>query len=229
MGRAPPIRHRVVIADDHIIVAQGLALTLSRHFNIVGTVHTLAALAHAINDLRPDVVLLDVAFPEGSALPLLRRMVRDPAIRCRFVMLSGHESASLAAAALEAGAAAYLHKGTGEQELRLAIESAATQRVTPASSTRSHARARRGGPRCAVGGATLSRRQLAILLLMLDGRPRQQIADSLHLTLKGVDYNIHVIKDATGMPNLLRLSQWLHEYREQLQRAWHELGGGIPG
>lgn len=230
MSRLPPVRHRVLVADDHAVVAEGIVLALATHFTVVGSVGRLEELLPAIRRLRPDVVVLDFAFPEGSSLPAMREALADPTIRCRFVVLTAHDSGALARAATEAGAMAFVTKAIGAQDLRLVVSAVAEGRVVPSRSAPGprHERAATRG-RHTIGGAVLSTRQVQILVLLLDGVPRKRIAGELHLTLKGVDYNVQAIKAATGMADMLRLMRWMHEHRDRLIRILEDLpGSGLP-
>src|SRR5690606_34287452 len=109
----PLRRGTVLIADDHQVLADGLAETLGRHYTVVGKVPTLEHVRPAIKRSRPDVVILDVSFHGVSSLPLLKELVADRSIAARFVVLTGLESTAVAVAALEAGAMAFLLKGSG--------------------------------------------------------------------------------------------------------------------
>lgn len=220
MTRFPAPRFRVLVADDHAVVAEGIALALATHFAVVGTIRHLAELLPAILSLRPEVVVLDLAFPEGSSLPSLREAIAHPAVRSRFVILTAHDSPALAKAALDAGAVAFITKAVGAQELRLAVTAAAQR---SGGNSRQHLptphRARPARERHPISGALLSRRQIEILVLMLEGLPRKQIAANLGLTVKGVDYNVTAIKLATGIPTLLGLCSWIHEHRDPLTQT----------
>lgn len=225
MSRPPLSRPRVLVADDHAVVAEGITLALATHFTVVGAVRTLADLIPAVLARRPDVIVLDLSFPEGSSLPFLRRVMAHPSIEARVVVLTAHDSGALARAAIDAGADAFLTKTSDAGALRLAVRAAAERpaarrpppRFVGVSPARRHARYR-------IAGALLSGRHLEILALMLRGVPRKRIAGLLGLTLKGVDYNIQAIKTATGMPDLLLLVHWMHEHRERVARALEEPG-----
>ena len=76
-GRRPVVPIRVAIADDHHLVREGLRLMLTRadEFEVVGEAATHAEVFDVVATTRPDVLLLDLTFPEGDALPLLRALL----------------------------------------------------------------------------------------------------------------------------------------------------------
>ena len=121
---ARPIR--VALADDHHLVREGVRLVLARaeEFEVVGEAATHAEVLDVVAAARPDVLLLDLTFPEGDALPLLRALVarhRD----LRVLVLTMHRGSESVRQALIAGAAGYVVKGAQPRELIEAIRAVA--------------------------------------------------------------------------------------------------------
>ncbi len=210
---------RVVIAEDHAVVAEGIEHVLMPYFTIVGRVHRLRDLLAVLHDRRPDVAVLDISFGAESSLPLMRRATTELALPTRFVMLTAHESRALATASFEAGAHGFVVKGSSGQDLRLAIEAAAAGRRFTSPSVAaavpevaSESNAARSRERVVVGGFAMSRRQLLILTRLSAGQPRQAVARALGLTVKGVDYNIAMVKRSTGVSSLIGLLRWFAEH-----------------
>ncbi|MBA2290892.1 MAG: response regulator transcription factor [Gemmatimonadales bacterium] len=215
-------RTTILIADDHLVLAEGLAATLSSHFIVVGNVPTLEHLRAAIESSKPDVVILDISFHGVSSIPLLAKLTADPSIQARFVMLTGLESTALASAAFEAGAMAFLLKGAGTQELRLAIEAALQGRrfsagaeLKPSLEEPSDAH----GPALRVGGLLLRPRQVEILCLMLEGLTRPQAGRRLGISTKGVDYHLNELRERLGLPTLRMLLKWAAGHETELGEA----------
>ena len=117
---------RVALADDHHLVREGLRLVLSRadELEVVGEAATHAEVFDVVATTRPDVLLLDLTFPEGDALPLLRALLaqhRD----LRVLVLTMHRGSESVRQALIAGAAGYVVKGAQPRELIEAIRAVA--------------------------------------------------------------------------------------------------------
>ena len=111
---------RVLIADDHAIVAQGLNLLLKDSCELVGTVGDGPSLVKAAIELKPDVIVADISMPGFDGLEAVRRLRRE-GLTARIVMLTMYADPDLAQAALAAGANAYVLKHSAGEELLQAI------------------------------------------------------------------------------------------------------------
>ncbi len=225
-------RIRVLIADDHVVVAEGLAFALSPYFSVVGMVHSLDRIVGALASTRPDVLVLDLSFNGFSALGVLKELTGNLSFRARVVVLTANDSRTLLEAARQAGALAALAKGVSTQELRLAIEAAATGRCASQTESRvdgiTAAKPVRGR-RSMIGGATLTDRQIQVLLMLSEGATRTAISGALGISIKGVDFLLRRVKDSTGLEELIQLVAWCIEYREEMLAAWERyLPPGTP-
>src|SRR5262245_43366884 len=119
---------RVLIADDHAVVGQGLASLLKEEFDLVGTVGDGAALVEAVRRLQPDVVVADIYMPVLSGLEALRR-IKQEGLGAHVLFLTMHADPRLATEAIRAGAAGYLLKLEAHEELIMAIQEALQGRV----------------------------------------------------------------------------------------------------
>ena len=107
---------RILLADDHTLLLDALEKLLADEWNIVGKIHDGAALAQAVNELRPEVVVLDIAMPPTNGLELargLRLQVPDT----KLIFLTMNEDPDLAAEAFRIGASAYVLKRSAASEL----------------------------------------------------------------------------------------------------------------
>ena len=111
---------RVLIADDHAIVAEGLKLLLKDHCELVGVVADGPSLLAAAVDLRPDVIVADISMPGFDGLEALRRM-RAAGVESKVIMLTMFADLDVAQAALEAGANGYVVKHSAGDELLKAM------------------------------------------------------------------------------------------------------------
>ena len=125
---------RVLLADDHKIVAQGLELILGDSFTLVGTVSDGRALVEAAVRLKPDVVVTDISMPLLNGLDAVRQF-RSNGVEAKVVFLTMHADASLAAEAFRAGGSAFLLKQSAGEELVQAIREILQDRayLTPQS------------------------------------------------------------------------------------------------
>ena len=200
-------RASVLIAEDHVLVGEGIAMALSPYFAIAGSVRTLSDLIPSIRKCRPDVVILDISFGPLSSIPVMREILKGPSPRPKFVMLTAHESPSLCRASFSAGASGFVLKGSSVQDLRLAVEAALEGRRYVSGSVNSPGVLPQiaGGPRARiiVGGLVISRRQGEILTLLHDGLTREETAKYLGMSVKGIEYHLAKIRMATGIPRLL--------------------------
>lgn len=212
-----PGQATVLIADDHTVVAEGLAMSLRPHFTVIGQVTRLDRLLDSIRQTRPDVVILDLSFEGVSALPVLEEALADPGIESRFVILTAYASKALTGAAFRAGASAYLLKGASTHELRMAIEAALEGRQF--SLDDSGDATRLSADTVMVGGVALRPRQLDVLNLLLDGLDRDAIAERMEITPRGVDYHLATTREVTGTPNIRLLMLWASEHEDALRLA----------
>src|SRR5262245_17196310 len=123
---------RVLLADDHTIVAEGLRSLLEGEFEFVGTVGDGRALLDAARKLKPDVIVADISMPLLNGLDAARQLKRDGAT-AKIIFLTMHGEAQLAAEAFRAGASGYLLKSSAGEELITAIHEVVKGRayVTP--------------------------------------------------------------------------------------------------
>lgn len=196
------------------MVAEGIALVLEPYFAVVGHVRELQQLIPTLLQLKPQVVILDIAFEGGSSLPFMKRALTELGISSKFVVLTAHESRSLMNAALNSGASGFLVKGSSGQDLRLAIEAALEGRrfISGHMANAAPLKSRDGSRhRVVIGGIGLTLRQVEILVLMHAGVAREEIARQLGISIKGIEYNVGAIKSLTGIPRLLDLLRWVEE------------------
>jgi DNA-binding NarL/FixJ family response regulator len=113
-------RPRVLLADDHAIVAEGLGALLGEEFDLVGSVRDGAALVEAVPRLRPDAVVVDISMPKMNGLDAIRELRRQGS-KVRVVVLTMHADPHVAAEAFRSSAAAYVLKDSAGEELIAAV------------------------------------------------------------------------------------------------------------
>ena len=123
---------RILLADDHKIVIEGLKSILEGEFEIVASVEDGRALVHQAAALRPDVIVADISMPQLNGIEAARKIkITDKNIK--IVFLTMHPDVTYAASAFEAGASGFVLKHSAPSELVTAIHEAMKGRtyVTP--------------------------------------------------------------------------------------------------
>jgi two-component system response regulator NreC len=178
---------RILLADDHTIVRQGLKLILSAHgdLQVVGEAANGREAIELAEKLRPDVVLMDVQMPEINGIEATKKMIEaNP--RIRILILSMHKEAVYVRETLRAGARGYILKDAIDTELLNAVRSVGRGDgyISPAVSGALLNDYRQG----AINPVDLlSGREREVLLLIAEGKTNKEIATSLNLSVYTVD------------------------------------------
>jgi len=125
-------RTRVLLADDHKIILNGLRSLLESEFELVGKVEDGRALVSAAEKLRPDVIVVDISLPLLNGIEAVRHIKKvDPQVKV--VFLTMHPDVTYAIRAFEVGASGYVLKHSASSELITAIHEAIRGRtyITP--------------------------------------------------------------------------------------------------
>lgn len=186
------MRPTVLLADDHAMVADGLGRLIADVGDLVGQVNDGLTLIDEVRRLRPDIVVADVTMPGMSGIDAMRRLRADGS-QARFIFLTIHSEALLAAEAMRAGAAGYLLKHAAGEELLHAITAVTAGRtyLTPLL-TRDVLELNAS----MVGSdRDLSPRQRDVLRLLAQGRRMKEIASDLKISVRTVeDHKAHLMQ-----------------------------------
>ena len=186
----PLKRPRILLADDHRLVAEGLKSLLNAEFELVGVVEDGRALLEAARKLRPDVIVADITMPRLNGIDALVQLKRDDP-RVRVVLLTMHPEVAYARRALEAGAAGYVLKHSAPAELIAAIRAALEGKtyVTPALAGEVFRAMKREPAESADPVASLTPRQREILQLLTEGRSAKEIGATLSVSARTVEFH----------------------------------------
>ncbi|TNM41236.1 response regulator transcription factor [Nocardioides albidus] len=192
----------VVLADDHVVVREGLKalLTSVEGIDVIGLASDGREAVRAAVTQRPDVLVLDVAMPGLDGVGAAREIARvapDVAI----LMLTMHEDDDTVREAMQAGARGYLLKGADQRQVVRAIESVAAGEAVFGSAIAPQvleAVARRG-PAAAEPFPGLSGREREVLALLASGMPSRAIADRLGLAVKTVNNHLSAVFAKLGV------------------------------
>ena len=196
-------RPRVLLADDHRMVAEGLKGLLAEEFELVGIVEDGRAMVAAASKLRPDLIVADISMPQLNGIDAMAPLKQDnPDVRV--VFLTMHRDAAYARRALEAGASGFVLKHSAPAELVLAVHAALQGRtfITPdlAAEVFRTAKEKDADPL-----AALTPRQREILQLLAEGKSAKEIAGALSLSARTVEFHKYTLMDTLGMENSAEL------------------------
>jgi DNA-binding NarL/FixJ family response regulator len=199
-------RPKVLLADDHAIVAEGLAALLKEQFDLVGTVGNGVELIDAAWQQRPDVIVADVAMPVLGGLEALRRL-KAAKSDAKIIFLTMHADAELATEALRAGASGYLLKHSAGEELITAIREVLQGRIylTPLITRDVITTLTEPAPKLAV---KLTARQREVLQLIAEGRRMKEIAGILNLSTRTVETHKYEMMRSLGVESTAELVRY---------------------
>jgi DNA-binding NarL/FixJ family response regulator len=203
-------RPRVLLADDHRVVAQGLKSMLSAEFELVGMVTDGQAMVEASKTLHPDVIVADVSMPVLSGIDALE-MLRRKGIDVPVVFLTMHNQPGYARRALRAGAAGYVLKLAAPEELIQAIRIALNGGtfVSPALARAVFEATNTADVEGVERIAKLTAHQRAILRMLTDGLSAKEIARKLDISSRTVESHKYQIMESLGAQSsaeLIRLA-----------------------
>ncbi len=198
---------RVLLADDHALVLGAFEKLLAGEFEIVGQVSDGRALVAAVERLRPDVVVLDIAMPELNGLEA-GRQIKNRWPDTRLIFLTMNEDPDLAAEAFRSGASGYLLKRSAASELATAIREAILGRsyVTPlvtGGMVEALMRPDQQGP-----AHELTPRQREVLQLLAEGHSMKEVAGVLNVTPRTVAFHKYQMMEQLNLKSTAELIQY---------------------
>jgi two-component system secretion response regulator SsrB len=191
-------RRRVLLAEDHEVVGQGIKALLAPTYEVLGPVRNGNEVIEAITAGQPQAVVLDITMPGRNGLDLLPEIVRKFP-RIPVVMLTGNADLVIGRTALLFGAMAFLPKDSGIDELELALRTVfhgrkyLSPRLPPS-----------GFPAAGVEAlpsnwAQLTPRQLKVLKLIGEGKDTEGIAEALGISAHTVQFHRRGLRSTLGI------------------------------
>jgi DNA-binding NarL/FixJ family response regulator len=196
----PTRRPRVLLADDHLLVAEALKTLLAPEFDLVGVVEDGRALVEAARTLRPDVIVADITMPHLNGIDALIQL-RQSGNQVPVVFLTMHRDVSFARRALDAGASGFVLKHSAPTELVSAIRAALDGKTYLTSQLAGEVLESMKQPP-AQGGhplASLTPRQREVLQLLAEGRAAKEIASRLAISTRTVEFHKFQLMETLGI------------------------------
>jgi len=202
-------RTKVLLADDHAVIAEGLQALLKDSFEVVGVVHDGRTLLDRAEVLRPDVIVTDISMPSMNGLEAVRQL-RSRRPDAKVIVLTMHRDTHLAAEAFRAGVSGYLLKVSPAEELIDAIREVAQGRsyvTTLLAKDLITLLIQAGGAACDEG-APLTPRQREVLQLVAEGRTMKEVASILNISPRTAESHKYEIMQALGVKTTAELVQY---------------------
>jgi DNA-binding NarL/FixJ family response regulator len=190
-------RPRLILADDHRLLVQGLQQMLGRRFEIVGVAYAGDELLALLRRTAADALVLDLSLPGRSGLDLLPD-IRTVQPGLRVLVLTMHADRVLADAALGAGATGFVPKDSSMEEVELALREVLAGRryVSPRVPKSSH---RVGLDALHASLARLTPRQQTIVKLLGQGKTSAEIGEELGLSESTITFHRVRIRKVLGL------------------------------
>jgi DNA-binding NarL/FixJ family response regulator len=198
-------RKRILLADDHKFITEGLKNLLEPDYEVIGTVSDGKALLEEAARLQPDVIVADISMPKLNGIEAIRQ-IAEQKIQARIIVLTMHPDITYATRAMEAGATGYVLKHSAPQELLQAIKASLlgkkfiTERIKRELDGTPHTRQ---DP-----VRKLTRRQREVLQLLAEGHSAKQVGDILNISSRTVEFHKYNIMEELGIHNSAELVQY---------------------
>ena len=199
---------RVVIVDDHPMVAQGIQSVLESYseLEIVGTLNNGRAVVEQLEALNPDVILMDLNMPEMGGLTATE-LVLGLRPGTRVLILSMHDSQEYIASALSHGAMGYILKDVPTDEIKLAIDAVMNGERYLCTGAAGSLKPKNNGAREALTG-----REQTILLQVAQGKSNKDVAGELEISVRTVETHRKNIKRKLGILSTAGLTRYAMEH-----------------
>lgn len=207
-----PVRmSRILIADDHRLFADGLAALLGDQGYQTEIVTELDRIEPVLATAPPDLLILDLAFADRSAMPLLRDLrARRPTLP--ILVISASEEGVLVERVRETGAA-YIAKSRAASDVVGLVPRLLDGSYVPPRPIRRRSSSRTSA---LIGGAKLTRAHIDVLKLIRLGDSNAEIAEKVGRTLKTVEGHVGELFARVGVHNRAHLIRWANDHAREL-------------
>ncbi len=201
---------RIIIADDHKIVRDGLSLLIERQhgLELVGQAENGRKAVELVREKQPDVVIMDLSMPEMNGIDAASEIVEENP-RCKVIILSMHADKRFVNGALQAGVSGFLLKECAFKELNNAVQAVCNNQTylspqvahTVINDYRMHLLS-------ANKEEKLTTRERAVLQLLAEGYSTREIASKLNVSVKTIEARRRNIMDKLGISSVAGLVKY---------------------
>jgi len=197
-------RTRLIIADDHVMFAQGLESLLHDEFELLGTAGNGEELVEATLRLEPDVILVDISMPVLNGFDAVRR-IKASGSDTRIIFLTMHDDATLLSEAFRCGASGYILKQAAGEELVNAIKEVAhgNNYVSPLVTNLPDEPLP-----IPTQKATITPRQREVLELISQGLTMKEIASHLNISTRTAESHKYEMMQTLGVDSTAELIRY---------------------
>lgn len=206
------MKERVLLADDHSLVTEGLERLLTPRYEVVGRVADGRSLLEAVRLLKPDLVILDIAMPLLNGIDAARHLKKtSPDVK--LVVLTMHSEPTYVSEAFAAGAAGYLVKTSAASELLFAVEEVLkghtyVSPVVAKTLVTASLQPQLSSTRAAGDAAPLTARQREVLQLVAEGKSVKEIARHLGVSPKTAEFHKAQLREHLGLKTTAELTRY---------------------
>ncbi|HXN46418.1 MAG TPA: response regulator transcription factor [Bryobacteraceae bacterium] len=206
-------RPRVLLADDHMLVIDGLRRILEPECEVVGAVEDGRSLLEAAERLKPDIILLDISMPLLNGVEAARKL-RQTVPAAKLIFVTMHADATYVTGAFRAGASGYVLKRCASMELVSAIQEVLKGHTYITPLVRKDILGDAPGSPLWPGEASgeLTERQREIVQLVAEGHPVKEIARILNISAKTVAFHKSNVMRRLGLRSTAELTKYALEH-----------------
>ena len=203
------MKPRILLADDHSIVAEGLRSLLEPEFELIGIVEDGRALIAETEKLQPDVIITDISMPLLNGIEAVRQ-IKKTNKDVKVIFLTMHPDVTYAVSALEAGALGYVLKHSAPSELSAAVRSALKGKtyITPLLEGEIMLSPSKGVQERREESSHLTKRQREVLQLLAEGYLAKEIASTLNISPRTVEYHKYQMMRDVGIKTVADLIRY---------------------
>jgi DNA-binding NarL/FixJ family response regulator len=200
---------KILIADDHKIVADGLRNILEPEFEIMKTVENGRELLEAARELHPDVIIADISMPLLNGIDAVRQIKKENE-SSKVVFLTMHPDVTYASEAFDVGASGYVLKHSASLELVTAIHEVLKGRtyLTPMIAAELLMSYREGTHKRNDTLTKLSARQREVLKLLVEGKLAKEVGDILNISVRTVEFHKYKMMETLNIKTSAELVQY---------------------
>jgi DNA-binding NarL/FixJ family response regulator len=203
---------RILLADDHTIIRQGLCALLEKQpdIEVVGAVGDGQKALELVREMKPDIVIMDISMPNLNGIDATSRITGRPG-GAKVIALSMHSSRRCVTEMLKAGASGYILKECLFDELIKAIQTVLRGSIYLSPKITGvvvEDYIKRLSPGFVPEGKTLTTRQREVLQLLAEGKSTKQIAHQLHVSAKTIESNRRYIMNKLDIHSVAELTKY---------------------